>query len=188
MELSRRTVWISSGLLARLLMIAVLLMSVRFILDNRVVFRNDDYGEYGYYRSDPGVYKLQSHKYVVASAIVGAAGNLLQIPVAMYLLCKSRKTTPSAMIHDISMHADKAISVVLASGVGAGFGATDDMMRLIRDGPWGYLPQVQQDLLSYYKKAIIAVVFLFIGMLLSLCATVVSARLRARAINDSEDV
>jgi hypothetical protein len=85
-------------------------------------------------------------------------------------------------------HCAQAISVVLASGVGAGFGATDDVMRLIRNGPWSYLPQVQQDLLSYYKTAIIAVVFLFIGMLLSLCATVVSARLRARAINDSEDV
>ncbi|KAM0844160.1 hypothetical protein ACQ4PT_057251 [Festuca glaucescens] len=183
MEVSRRTMWISSGLLARLLMMAVLLMSVRFILDNRLIYEDDvDYS------GNLGVFKLQSHTYVVASAIVGTAGNLLQIPVAIYMQCKSKKTTPSAMILDTSMHADIAISVVLASGVGAGFGATNDVMRLIRAGKWEFLQQVEQDLLSYYKRAILGVIFLLIGMLLSLCVTVVSARLRARAINDSEAV
>ena len=45
-------------------------------------------------------------RYVVASAVVGTAGGLLQIPVAMYLLCKSKRAIPSAIILDISMHAD----------------------------------------------------------------------------------
>lgn len=34
MAMSRRTAWIGGGLLARLLMVAVLLMSVRFVLAN----------------------------------------------------------------------------------------------------------------------------------------------------------
>jgi hypothetical protein len=43
---------------------------------------------------------------VVASAIIGLAGSVLQIPVALYLLCKSKRMTTSAMILDISMGAD----------------------------------------------------------------------------------
>ena len=43
---------------------------------------------------------------LVGAAVVGTAGSVLQIPVAMYLLCKSKRAIPSAMILDISMHAD----------------------------------------------------------------------------------
>ncbi|XBJ22294.1 hypothetical protein VPH35_000712 [Triticum aestivum] len=165
MAVSRRTGWIAAGLLARLLMVAVLLMSVRFVLSN-----------YIHWDHTQGIYKLQSYTYVVASAVVGAAGSVLQIPVAMYLLCKSKRAIPSAMILDISMHADIVISVVLASGVGAGFGATNDVLRYVRASKWE----------GRQQEAIIPVIFLLVGMVLSICATVVSARLRARVINDSE--
>ena len=48
----------------------------------------------------------RTYRYVVASAVVGTAGSVLQIPVAMYLLCKSKRAITSAIILDISMHAD----------------------------------------------------------------------------------
>ncbi|KAM3400127.1 hypothetical protein ACQJBY_005176 [Aegilops geniculata] len=175
MAVSRRTGWIAAALLARLLMVAVLLMSVRFVLSN-----------YVHWDHTQGIYKLQSYTYVVASAVVGAAGSVLQIPVAMYLLCKSKRAIPSAMILDISMHTDIVISVVLASGVGAGFGATNDVLRYVRASKWEGRQQEEQALINYYNRAIVPVVFLLVGMVLSICATVVSARLRARAINDSE--
>ncbi|KAM3406503.1 hypothetical protein ACQJBY_000543 [Aegilops geniculata] len=175
MAVSRRTGWIAAGLLARLLMMAVLLMSVRFVLSN-----------YIHWDHTQGIYKLQSYTYVVASAVVGAAGSVLQIPVAMYLLCKSKRAIPSAIILDISMHADIVISVVLASGVGAGFGATNDVLRYVRASKWEGRQQEEQALINYYNRAIIPVVFLLVGMVLSVWATVVSARLRARAINNSE--
>ena len=52
--LSRWTAWVAAGLLARLLMIAVLLMSVRFVLANQpdVELHGIDY------------YKLRSYSYV----------------------------------------------------------------------------------------------------------------------------
>ncbi|KAF6982173.1 hypothetical protein CFC21_000596 [Triticum aestivum] len=175
MAVSRRTGWIAAGLLARLLMMAVLLMSVRFVLAN-----------YIHWDHTQGVYKLQSYTYVVASAVVGTAGSVLQIPVAIYLLCKSKRAIPSAMILDISMHANIAISLVLASGVGAGFGATNDVMRYVRAGEWDGRQEEKQAIVNYLNRAIIPVVFLLVGMVLSICATVVSARLRARATNDSE--
>lgn len=46
------------------------------------------------------------YRYVVASGLVGSAGSLLQIPAAIYLLCKSSRMMPSVIILDISMYAD----------------------------------------------------------------------------------
>nr|XP_051211557.1 CASP-like protein 4D1 [Lolium perenne] len=175
MAMSRWTAWVAAGLLARLLMIAVLLMSVRFVLANHteVELINIDY------------YKLQSYSYVVASAIIGLAGSVLQIPVALYLLCKSKRMTTSAMILDISMGADMVISLVLTSGVSAGFGATNDVLHYVNGATWKD-PAVQKILKDYYGRAIVALILLLVGMLLSICATAVSARLRSKAINDRE--
>ncbi|KQJ99964.1 CASP-like protein 4D1 [Brachypodium distachyon] len=177
MAVSRWTAWVGAGLLARLLMLAALLMSVRFVLANHtdVLLTDNDY------------YKLQSYKYVVASGILGLAGSLLQIPVAIYLLCKSKRMMPSAMVLDISMYADMVISLVLTSGVGAGFGATNDVLRYVHGVIWEH-PEVEKILVDYYNRAIVAVVLLLVGMLLSICATFVSARLRAKAMNDPEGV
>lgn len=80
----------------------------------------------------------------------------------------------------------QVISVVLASGVGAGFGATNDVLRYVRAGRWEGRQEEKQALINYFNRAIIPVVFLLVGMVLSICATVVSARLRARATNDTE--
>lgn len=52
MAVSRRPGWIAAGLLARLLMVVVLLMSVRFVLANYIHW---DYTQ--------GTYKLQSYTY-----------------------------------------------------------------------------------------------------------------------------
>lgn len=42
----------------------------------------------------------------MVAAAVGMAGSLLQIPVAVYLLCKSKRMTPSTLILDASAYAD----------------------------------------------------------------------------------
>lgn len=167
---------------------------------------------------------MRKCRYVVASGILGLAGSLLQIPVAIYLLCKSKRMMPSAMVLDISMYADmvrtspdthakfvnlfhlqfstryvllrcmhdlcaraQVISLVLTSGVGAGFGATNDVLRYVHGVIWEH-PEVEKILVDYYNRAIVAVVLLLVGMLLSICATFVSARLRAKAMNDPEGV
>ena len=82
----------------------------------------------------------------------------------------------------------QVVTVVLASGVGAGFGATDDVLEYVKHGS-RWEEDATQDIVKYYQKGIIAIVFLLIGMLLSVCATVVSTRLWVRAAsNDIDDV
>jgi hypothetical protein len=42
----------------------------------------------------------------VVAAVVGMAGSVLQIPVAVYLLCRGKRMTPRSLILDVSMYAD----------------------------------------------------------------------------------
>lgn len=46
------------------------------------------------------------NRYAVVAAVVGMAGSLLQTPVAVYLLCRGKRMTPSSLILDVSMYAD----------------------------------------------------------------------------------
>ncbi|EES05283.1 hypothetical protein SORBI_3004G185300 [Sorghum bicolor] len=175
-----RPAWIAAGVVARLLMIGVLAMAVQSRFANRTRY---DFKAVGY-NTD-----LQSYTYAVVASVVGMAGSVLQIPVAVYLLCRGKRMTSSSLILDVSMYADIVVTVVLASGVGAGFGATDDVVEYVKKhgSRWGD-GDVTQDLVKYYQKGVIAIVFLLIGMVLSVCATVVSTRLRVRAASDDDDI
>ncbi|CAN6232132.1 unnamed protein product [Urochloa humidicola] len=166
-----RAAWVGGGLGARLLMVAVLVVAVQLTVNNETWRKYDD-----------DFYKLQSYSYTIAAAAIGMAGCALQVPVAVYLLCKSKRTTPSALVLDVSMHLDVVVTVVLATGVGAGFGATNDALRYVRHSTWRD-DETKKDLIHYYNKAFYPAVCLLAGMVLSMAATVVSARLRARAAN-----
>ncbi|KAL6634590.1 hypothetical protein ACP70R_027261 [Stipagrostis hirtigluma subsp. patula] len=173
--------WVAVGLGARLLMVAVLVVSVKLNWTNHV---NELYDSSAYY-------DLKSYKYAAAAAIIGAASGLLQIPIAVYLLFESKRMTTSLLILNISMYADMVVSLVLASGVGAGFGGSNDASQIVDVLTWedNRNSERRKDLDSYYGGGIVATVFLLIGMLLSMCAAVVSVRLRARAAaNDLDDV
>ncbi|TVU29610.1 hypothetical protein EJB05_21185, partial [Eragrostis curvula] len=189
-----QTGWIAIGLGARLVMFAALAMSVQLKYRNRTKY---DYGPFDNFN------QLQSYTYAVAAAAIGMAGSVLQTPVSVYLLCKRKLvTSASVLLLDISMYTDillfimaacmraQVVTVVLASGVGAGFGATDDVLQYVnhwrKTWSW-YDNDTSRDLVDYYHKGAIAIVFLLVGMVLSLAATVVSTRLRTRASNDSDD-
>jgi len=75
----------------------------------------------------------------------------------------------------------QVVTVVLASGVGAGFGATDDVLEYVKHGSrWG--DDDTQDLVKYYQKGIIAIVFLPSRAMLDVLQDVVGgAEARAHA-------
>nr|CAB3450107.1 unnamed protein product [Digitaria exilis] len=156
-----RTAWVAAGLVARLLMLAVLGIAMQLRFSNKAHF---DFVGAGYNND------LQSY-------------TLLQIPIALYLLCRSKRTTPSALALDVSTYADIVVTMVLASGVGAGFGASVDLVEYIKHAGSRWDDDANHDLIRYYNKGNIAIVFLFAGMVLSLCSTVGSVRLRVRASN-----
>ncbi|CAL5021354.1 unnamed protein product [Urochloa decumbens] len=162
--------WVAVGLVARLLMVAALASSVRLRLGN-----SHDGDGYRYRYGNGGSPELQSYTYAAATAAAAALATvLLQLPLAVYVLCGGE---PRAGFLDASVYADLAASVALASGVGAGFGATNDARRMAD----GVLAGDKGDLEAYYDRGAVAVVVLLVGMVLSLCASVASARVRVRA-------
>ena len=90
--------------------------------------------------------------------------------------------TTSAVILDISLGTDMVISLVLTSTVSAGFGVTNGVMRYVHRGTWTP-SSVEKILTDYYDRAIVVIIMLLVGMLLSIVATAVSTRLRSKAIN-----
>ena len=77
------------------------------------------------------------------------------------------------------MHGMQVVTVLLASGVGAGFGATNNVaLRYVNYVRWEENSR-KDDLIDYYNKAIVPMVFLLLGTVLSMVATVISARLQA---------
>ncbi|KAF8693504.1 hypothetical protein HU200_038901 [Digitaria exilis] len=197
-----RTAWIGAGVGVRLLMIAVLIITVKVTIANENKYSWDGVAD--------GFFKLRSYSYVpvyllhttlkaliltvmlrsaymIAASVMGVAGNLLQIPVAFYLLLKSKRMTPSALILDISMYADVVITGVLATSVGAGFGATVDLLWYVDHVVFTDGDTTRKKYADYYSKAYVPLAFLVVGMVLSMAATVVSARLRARAANHVPD-
>ncbi|CAN6278917.1 unnamed protein product [Urochloa humidicola] len=170
--------WVAVGLVTRLLMVAVLAFSVRLKYANNHVVGG------GYRYSNGGALELQSYTYAAATAGAAAlAALLLQLPLAAYHLCKLvglGKKEPRAGFLDAGMYADLAATVALASGVDAGFGATNDARRMA-DGVLVGGGGEKWDLDAYYDRGAVAVVVLLVGMVLSMCASVVSARVRVRA-------
>ena len=174
MALSQKA-WVAVGLAARLLMAGFLAAFASLKYANHV-------GGGG-----GSAYELQSYAYaVVAAGAAALAAVLLQAPVAAYLLCRGgRGGPPSAAALDASVFADMAATVALASGVGAGFGATSDARHMVDNlVRWERGGGARGDLDAYYARGAVALVFLLAGMILSACASVVSARVRARAAGE----
>ncbi|TVU29613.1 hypothetical protein EJB05_21188, partial [Eragrostis curvula] len=184
MALSQKT-WVAACLGVRLLMLAFLAMALQLTYNNLHNGTRLDYSSWH------NCNKLKSYTYAMVAAGVGMAGALLQVPIAVYLLCKSKRMAPSVLVLDISMYTDIVVTTVLASGVGAGFGATNDALQIIKYGiDWtGDRNQndPKGDLTSFFNKGNVAISFLLVGMVLSVFAAVVSARLRARASDDLAD-
>ncbi|XP_066324235.1 CASP-like protein 4D1 [Miscanthus floridulus] len=177
MALSRKA-WIAAGLGARLLMVAFLAMTVLTTANHTRFSYEDNFN------------KLQSYTYMVAAAVIGMAAGVLQLPVAFYLLCKSKRVATSSSSNapcpirltyksyffTFTINLPTVVTVLLASGVGAGFGATDDVLRHVHRVRWDDT-RTKDDLIGYYNLATVPVVFLLIRMVLSMAVTVVSARL-----------
>ncbi|TVU34040.1 hypothetical protein EJB05_15864, partial [Eragrostis curvula] len=84
------------------------------------------------------------------------------------------------------MYTDLVVSLVLARGVGAGLGATDVLKfhhNHVRAN--STTMAVDHDIIGYYHRGYIPVVFLLVGFVTSVAATVVSTRLWAMASNDT---
>ncbi|KAI4326312.1 hypothetical protein MLD38_031638 [Melastoma candidum] len=62
-----------------------------------------------------------TYRFVLATAVVGAAYALIQMPFAVYFSCTEKRIIRHSFLQEFDFYGDKTISFLLASGVGAGF-------------------------------------------------------------------
>ncbi|KAL3724874.1 hypothetical protein ACJRO7_029960 [Eucalyptus globulus] len=74
-----------------------------------------------------------AYRYVLATAVIGAAYILVQLPFAIYYACTKKRMIRNGCLPEFDFYGDKLISLILATGVGAGFAISFELKRYIRD-------------------------------------------------------
>ncbi|XP_024023542.1 CASP-like protein 4D1 [Morus notabilis] len=72
-------------------------------------------------------------RYVLATAAVGAAYLILQLPFAIYYGCTEKRLIGGTLLPQFDFYADKVVSLLLASGAGAGFAVSIELKKVLPD-------------------------------------------------------
>lgn len=72
-------------------------------------------------------------RYVLATAAVVAAYLLLQLPLAIYYACTEKRVISGKLLPQFDFYGDKLMSLLLATGVGAGFAVTFELKKFVPD-------------------------------------------------------
>ncbi|GAA0164040.1 hypothetical protein LIER_39708 [Lithospermum erythrorhizon] len=70
-------------------------------------------------------------RYILASGAVGLLYALIQIPFAFYHAYTQKRWIRDGYLHEFDFYGDKIVSMLLATGVGVGFGASAELKRLV---------------------------------------------------------
>ncbi|XP_034699708.1 CASP-like protein 4D1 isoform X2 [Vitis riparia] len=76
---------------------------------------------------------VYSYRYMVSVAVIGLAYTFLQIPFAVHYACTGKRLGAHDGLLKFEFFGDKVISYLLATGVGAAFGATFDLKKNLDD-------------------------------------------------------
>ncbi|KAI6694258.1 hypothetical protein NL676_021968 [Syzygium grande] len=74
-----------------------------------------------------------TYRYVLSTALIGAAYLLVQLPFAIYYACTEKRIFRNGCLPEFDFYGDKLISLILATGVGAGFAISFELKTFIRD-------------------------------------------------------
>ncbi|XVF70363.1 hypothetical protein PTKIN_Ptkin11bG0156000 [Pterospermum kingtungense] len=121
------------------------IFTILFAVGCVVVLILDKFEEDG----DKATFKdIISYRYVLATAAIAAAYNLLQLPFAIYYACTEKRLIRGDFLPAVDFYADKVIAFVVASGVGAGFLVTKELKELFGDS--------SKKLVNFFNKGYIA--------------------------------
>ncbi|XP_047968903.1 CASP-like protein 4D1 [Salvia hispanica] len=76
---------------------------------------------------------LIAYRYVFAVGAIGFLYNLIQLPFAMYNVVQKKRLIRNGCLPEFDYFGDKVIALLLASGVGVGFGVTFELKRTFDD-------------------------------------------------------
>ncbi|XP_068661239.1 CASP-like protein 4D1 [Aristolochia californica] len=117
--------WPGTILLLRLLTFLFLFVSVIVLVTDSVTFTLNLKTAKVHFND------VYAYRYLLSAAVIGCSYTLLQIPFAVYFFSMGKRMGGNEGLLHFDLFADKVITLLLASGVGAGFGATVDFKKIL---------------------------------------------------------
>ncbi|KAI3702679.1 hypothetical protein L6452_28428 [Arctium lappa] len=142
---------------------------------------------------------LKTYRYVFATAIIGVVYSLIQIPFAVYYACTEKRLVRHSCLPEFDFYADKLVSYLLATGVGAGIAASMELKSIIDDTvaliafilaaanpnvDLGFdLSQFKSQTHKFLDRGIIATILLALGFACMVVISILSSLNRSRSRN-----
>ncbi|XP_048138976.1 CASP-like protein 4D1 [Rhodamnia argentea] len=76
---------------------------------------------------------INSYRYVLATAVIGAAYIIVQLPFAIYYACTEKRMFRNGCLPEFDFYGDKLITLLLATGIGAGFAISFELKKYVRN-------------------------------------------------------
>ncbi|KAI4352074.1 hypothetical protein L6164_006360 [Bauhinia variegata] len=74
-----------------------------------------------------------AYRFVLSVAVIAAAYTLVQLPLASFYALKQKRLIRNAHLSEFDFYGDKVISLLLASGVGAGIAVSYEFKKVVNE-------------------------------------------------------
>ncbi|KAK1416313.1 hypothetical protein QVD17_32102 [Tagetes erecta] len=138
-----------------------------------------------------GFNNIYAYRYMMSTIVIGLAYTCVQVGFEIYQLATSKSLTTRNWLSTTVFYGDKLLLSLLATGVGAAFGATldlkknidnwDDLLELVGLDeflvPYGLPPfsQIRSKVDNFYNMAYVSAGFLLIAFLCSVASSIISS-------------
>ncbi|PIN22615.1 hypothetical protein CDL12_04671 [Handroanthus impetiginosus] len=165
-------------LAARVVTLASLVVSIAVLKTNDVTIAVVDMttGVKGYAHLTYNYF--HSYKYMFSVTLIGIGYTLLQIPFAIYYMRTKRHLINNLAFLKFEFYADMIMTFVLATGVGAGLGASLDLKKI------NYDKSESHKIHGFLTKSYVSAVFFLFGSFASGISAVLSSLAVTKNINN----
>ncbi|XP_019176455.1 PREDICTED: CASP-like protein 4D1 [Ipomoea nil] len=111
-----------------------------------------------------------SYEYMMFIMVVGCVYNLLQIPLAIYYFLRDKHLINNRRFVLFQFFADQVIMALLATALGAAFGATVDLDKGVRNKE-----KVEKNLHRYWRFMYLPAIFFLIGFITSIISSITTS-------------
>ncbi|TKY45283.1 CASP protein 4D1 [Spatholobus suberectus] len=162
----------NSMLVLRIVSIATAVATIALLVTNNSTFDNGAELKYQ---------DFTSYSLVVAIAAIACAYCIVQLPFAIYYAIRQKRLISNRFMPEFDFYGDKVTSLLLATGIGAGFVLSVELKKFIDSKTYG-----SNDYKSTYNKifirGFIASTFLLITFLSMVVISFISSNNRSKAL------
>ncbi|KAJ9553943.1 hypothetical protein OSB04_017988 [Centaurea solstitialis] len=125
---------------------------------------------------------IYAYRYMMSAIVIGFAYTCLQVSLEIYQLSMRKRLMARKGLPKISFYGDKFLLSLLATGVGAAFGATYDLKKnldelddLLESRGDPLISQFRSKLDNFFNMAYVSAGFLLIAFLSSIASSIISS-------------